>query len=46
MPFPRKSAHWTPRDGLTVSLQALAWHRENVARLETPELDLQGGRHG
>ena len=33
------------RDGLTVSLQALAWHRENEARLETPELDLQGDRH-
>jgi len=25
---------------LTVSLQALAWHRENVARMDAPELDL------
>lgn len=31
------------RDGLTVSLQALAWHRENVGHLDQPELDLAGG---
>lgn len=26
--------------GLTISLQALAWHRENVRRADEPELDL------
>lgn len=30
------------RDGLTVTLQALAWHRENVAHLDQPELGLSG----
>lgn len=30
------------RAGLTGSIQSLAWHRENVAHLEQPELDLQG----
>lgn len=34
------------RDGLTVTLQALAWHRENVAHLGQPELELQGADHG
>jgi transcriptional regulator with XRE-family HTH domain len=30
------------RDGLTVTLQALAWHRSNVTRLDQPELGLPG----
>ena len=33
------------RDGLTGSLQSLAWHRENVLHLEHPELDLQERGH-
>lgn len=28
--------------GLTVSLQATAWHRENIGKAEAPELDLGG----
>lgn len=30
------------RTALTESIQAMAWHRENVARLDEPELDLGG----
>jgi hypothetical protein len=29
------------RDGLTGSIQSLAWHRENVTHLDMPALDLQ-----
>lgn len=30
-------------EGLSCSLQSLAWHRENVSHMEQPELDLAGG---
>lgn len=32
-------------DGLTGSIRAMAWHRENVRHLDAPELDLQGDDH-